>query len=274
MDAASVSAELEANGFCVIPGVLAGEALDRARAALDHAIDVSRGRGLIVFDPRLDPNAHNIRLNNLPTLDPLFLDLVRHPAVLPVARAILGDDAILSNFTANVAYPGAGSMNVHSDQALICPAPWTDAWALNLIWCLDDVYEDNGATLYVPGSHHFQRRDDVPQDVGDSLRPFVAPAGSVIAMDGRLWHTSGVNRTEDQRRALLFAFYCRGFLRQQVNWEALLAPAVKAGLDEEAAALFGVTALGNIHGADLVMKSGYDVGSIDVYHPAELNNGN
>ena len=48
--------------------------------------------------------------------------------------------------------------------------------------------------------------------------PFEATAGSVILMDGRLWHTSGQNRSTDRERALLFAFYTRSFLRPQTNW--------------------------------------------------------
>ena len=264
---ADIVAEIETAGFCVIPGVLQGDSLAAARKALDHAIDVSREQGLITFDPRLDINAHNIRLNQLPKLDPLFIELLRYPSTLPIAQAILGDDVIVSNFTGNIAYPGAGPMNIHSDQALVAPAPWNESWALNLIWCLDDVREENGATLYLPGSHRFTTKADVPQDPFPLLRAFEAPAGSVIAMNGRLWHTSGNNVTRDERRALLFAFYCRSFLRPQVNWEALLPESLKAELDYQARAMFVVGALSNTYGAELVMKPGYEVESVDVYHP-------
>ncbi len=266
VDELSIAAEVEERGFCVIPGVLQGEALVEAQGALQEAIEISRQRGLITFDPRLDPNAHNIRLNNLPHLHPLFIDLVRHPRTLPVAKRILGEDVILSNFTGNIAYPGAGSMNLHSDQGLIAPAPWTAPWALNLIWCLDDVREENGSTLYLPDSHRLQHKADVPTDLEGRLRAFEASAGSVIAMDGRLWHTSGLNVTSDERRAQLFAFYSRSFLRQQVNWEAVLSPETKDGFDDPTKAMFGIGVLSNAFGADLVMKDGYSVGSVDVYH--------
>ena len=48
--------------------------------------------------------------------------------------------------------------------------------------------------------------------------PFEAEAGSVVLMHGRLWHTSGENRSTDRERALLFAFYSSSFLRPQTNW--------------------------------------------------------
>jgi fumagillin biosynthesis dioxygenase len=266
MELPDILREVEANGFCVVPDILAGEALAEAQAMLQAAIERSRAAGLIVFDPRLDPNSHNIRLNNLPELDPYFVGLLQHPKALPIARALLGQGAIVSNFTGNIAYPGAGSMNVHSDQALVVPGPWAETWALNLIWCLDEVRADNGATLYLPGSHRARSREDLPDNLFEGLRPFEGPAGSIIVMDGRLWHTSGVNVTADERRALLFAFYCRGFLRQQVNWGELLSPERKAALDDEARDLLGIGVLSNIYGADLVMKSGYSVESVDVYH--------
>ena len=83
-------------------------------------------------------------------------------------------------------------------------------------------------------------------------------------MDGRLWHTSGTNVTRDERRALLFALYSRNFLRQQMNWEALLCDATKAGLDADARALFGLGPLGNVHGVDLIMQQGYTLDSAEV----------
>jgi len=44
-----------------------------------------------------------------------------------------------------------------------------------------------------------------------------APAGSVFAWDGRLWHGTGVNRTGHPRRHV-GAFFCLPWMRQQENW--------------------------------------------------------
>ena len=65
------------------------------------------------------------------------------------------------------------------------------------------------------------------------MRSFEATAGSVILMDGRLWHRSGQNTTTDRERALLFAFYARSFLRHQNNWGASLSRTSKEGLDPQ-----------------------------------------
>ena len=124
-------------------------------------------------------------------------------------------------------------MALHSDQSLVMPQPWIHPWAMNIIWCLTDVTPDNGATLYIPGSHLWQTRADVPENAHQRLRPFEAKAGSIIAMEGRLWHTSGANITADQDRALLFGYYTRTFLRPQVNWNVGLSQSTQATLSRQ-----------------------------------------
>jgi ectoine hydroxylase-related dioxygenase (phytanoyl-CoA dioxygenase family) len=84
--------------------------------------------------------------------------------------------------------------------------------------------------------------------------PFEAMAGSVIVLDGRLWHTSGKNVTKTERRALLFAYYTRGFVRAQVNWDVCLSETAKARLDDDARTLLGMGPYSNVAQAlDLVM---------------------
>jgi 5-dehydro-6-demethoxyfumagillol dioxygenase len=261
-DQAEIVDQIAQQGFCVLPGMLEGERLADVRAAFERAIERMRERGLVVFDPRLDPNPCNIRVNNLPDVDPVFVELLREPLTLGVMRSILGEDAIVSNFSANVALPGSGSMEVHADQALVAPAPWADAWLANVIWCLDEVRRENGGTLYLPGSHRFTTLADVPDDPVRLMRPFEAPAGAAIVMDGRLWHTSGVNTTQNEQRALLFALYSRSFLRQQMNWEVLLSEEAKQRLDDDARALLGMGPLGNVYGVGLIMRQGYELASV------------
>lgn len=255
-----VMAQLDEQGFCILPGVLSGEHLRKAQKAFHAAMEETEQRGIPLTNPMLDPNGQNLRVNNLPDLGQDFIEMLRHPATWPVVQALLGDDALVSNFTANVALPGSGAMRIHSDQALVVPPPWTQSWAMNMIWCLDDVHEANGATRYLPGSHHYQSFEDVPADAEERLQPFTAPAGSVIAMEGRLWHTSGHNVTKAERRTMLFAYYTRSFIRQQVNWEAALSAETKSRLDDDARGLLGLPLHGNIHsnitGAGLVMRDG------------------
>lgn len=137
-------------------------------------------------------------------------------------------------------------MPLHSDQAIVVPEPWHHPWAINIIWCLTDVRFENGATLFLPGSHRALRRADLPPQPLTRMRPFEAAAGSVIVMEGRLWHTSGANITKAEDRALLFGYYSAAFLRPQVNWNAALSPEVQAGLDPQMRHWLGLEAQANV----------------------------
>lgn len=239
MITATMRHQLREDGFCIVPEVLDGTALDDVRTALDCAADNSS------HDERLDPNDRNVRVYHLPAKNPLFIELLRHPIARAIVAEVLGPNFLVSNFTANVALPGSQSMRTHSDQALVIPAPWNAPWTMNIIWCLDDVHAANGATLYAPHSHHYRSFEDVPADIDSTLRAFEAPAGSLIAMEGRLWHTSGANVTRDEQRRMMFAYYGIDFIRPQMNWEAVLPQAVKDGLDEDARQLLGLGASAN-----------------------------
>jgi ectoine hydroxylase-related dioxygenase (phytanoyl-CoA dioxygenase family) len=75
---------------------------------------------------------------------------------------------------------------------------------------------------------------------------FEAPAGSIVAMEGRMWHTSGANVTASEQRAMLFAYYSSDFIRPQTNWQASLSPDTIGTLDDAARQLFGLGAGANI----------------------------
>jgi 5-dehydro-6-demethoxyfumagillol dioxygenase len=221
---ARVPEQLARDGVAVVPGVLTP---DEAAAALDvlwAASAASQARGVPTHIETLDPNAANVRVFDLIALDPLFAELIAHPVADRIMGDLLGPDYIVSNLTANIARPGSASMGVHSDTALVLPEPWLAPVSANVIWCLTDVHPDNGATLHIPGSHRYRTRDDVPADPMAHMVPFSAPAGSIMVMEGRVWHTSGANVTAAEDRALLFGYYTKPFIRPQWNFTAALDP--------------------------------------------------
>ena len=194
-DLGAARSQLSEEGFCVVPGVLdrARTAEVRERLVASAAESERRGRPTVI--PGLDPNEHNVRVFNLLDLDPVFVELIEHPTARKLVEHVLGPSFIISNFTANIAKPGSRSMVFHSDQAAALPEPWLEPWSINIIWCLDDVHEANGATRYLPGSQRIERGAELPADALERTRPFEAEAGSIVAMEGRIWHTSGANVT-------------------------------------------------------------------------------
>jgi ectoine hydroxylase-related dioxygenase (phytanoyl-CoA dioxygenase family) len=199
-------AHLLDEGWCVVPDVLSSRQAAFVLERLWTAAAEYRRRGRDTHIAGLDPNASNVRVFELLDLDPIFRDLIRAPIALDLVQTLLGSDFLISNFTANIAGPGSRSMSLHSDQAIVVPEPWLAPWSINVIWCLTDVREENGATLFIPGSHKVTRLSELGATPGSRLRPFEEKAGSIIAMDGRIWHTSGANETRDEDRALLFGY--------------------------------------------------------------------
>ena len=244
--------DLEANGFCVVEDVLTLAEVSGIREKLLDAATESNRRGVPTYIPSLDPNDANVRVFNLLDLDPIFLELMERPEAIEFVKKLVGDDFIVSNFTANIARPGAKSMHAHSDLGIVFPGPWLKPWSMNVLWCLDDVHQDNGATRYLPNSHKISYAKDVPHDMLDNMRSFNAKAGSIIIMDGRLWHTSGENVTEKEERAIVFGYYSAAFLRPQVNWNVLLAESTQRNLSSHTRRWLGLNGTANMLSAAFV----------------------
>ncbi|MBH0779787.1 phytanoyl-CoA dioxygenase family protein [Nocardia bovistercoris] len=241
--------DLAEHGVCVVLDAMETSFHDEVRRALYHAADgdVRRAR---TRDYAYGGDDHvNQRLWNLPSRDPVFCELAEHPLGLRFVEQTLGWPALLSSMSANITAGGGGSMVVHADQGYV-PEPWHRPHGINIAWCVDDFTLTNGATRYVPGSHRHQRNRRADEELGE-LAPLVAPAGSMIAMEGRLWHTNGAN-TDDTRRAGIFAWYTLPIYLPQENWFLSASPSIRQFGSDTLQTLLGFRprVLGRINGLD------------------------
>ena len=223
-------ADLAEHGLAVLTGALDAAANTDVRRRLDEAAARSEARGVPTRGYSFDPDDANRRVFLLFNLDPVFIDLIQRPIALQFVDAALGPNWIISNFSANITGPGSGAMGLHADQGYAVP-PWpVTPLAVNVGWVLDDYTPEVGATRYVPGSHLLGHGPEAGRTY--ETVSIDAPAGSLLLMDGRLWHQTGVNTSADRHRAALFGYYVLPWIRPQVNWNRALDPDVVATADD------------------------------------------
>ena len=167
------------------------------------------------------------RVWNLVDKGEIFEEAIQQPKMLAAMAYLLGADCTLSSFTVNVLYPGAPDAGLHIDyplSALPTPRPNFPLVA-NSVWFLDDFTLENGATSCVPGSH--KRLEALPEpgvEYADELQ-ICGPRGSVLIVNGAIWHGSSENRTSAPRVGLL-GFFCRSILKPQQAHLQLVSDAV------------------------------------------------
>lgn len=231
-------------GLTIVPDALTGDALVRAREALYRAADSDRARQREQkFSLDYAQDDTNRRVWNVLSRDPVFEDMAFHPMALDYVKGVLGWPALLGNISANITGPGGGEMVLHADQIFV-PEPWASApQGMNVAWCLDDFTETNGATLFVPGSHKLNRAPQAADSQAETVS-MAAPAGSAVVFESRVWHKTGNNRTIDEQRAGVFAWYTKPIYRAQENWFLSLRPEVRQFASDEALVLLGYKAEG------------------------------
>ena len=217
-------AELDSQGFLLLENLIPVETTVRLRERALALAEAERAAG----------NGHTYLANdsaqrvwNLVGKGEIFESAIQEPKMLAAMTDLLGADCTLSSFTVNVLYPGAPAAGLHIDyplSGLPTPRPSFPLVA-NSVWFLDDWTPENGATLCVPGSH--ERLEAVPEsgvEYPDALQ-VCGSRGSVLIVNGAIWHGSAENITDVPRVGLL-GFFCRSILKPQQAHLELVSDAV------------------------------------------------
>ncbi len=268
-DFALAAANLDEFGYCLIENALSAEEVIRLRSRLEEQAAGEQQRGLASEDAGPNDAGVNQRVWFLVNKGKVFRDLLHHEVVRTLVRHILGDEFLLSSFTANIAKPG-GVMGLHTDQwwmpkpvrplqESVKPGSMTGAHfrgrrlsqedevpsksmppavACNIMWMLTDFTEENGATHVVPCSHLSGKQPDVDLDKDVESIPAVAPAGAAMVFEGRLWHSTGANVSDSPRLGAL-SYFCAPQFRQQENLTVGTAPEILRNASPELLALLG-----------------------------------
>ncbi len=244
-------ADLDEHGYCLLANALSpaqvetvrGRLLDQAAGEMADGIAFRDG-GPVADDGTPPPNQ---RVLNMLDKGEEFHQLLLHPIVDEVVCHLLGNQVISSSVTANIANPGGQPQALHSDQGYV-DIPITDAVVCNTLWMLCDFTAENGGTNLIPGSHHWNRYPDPVDDYSKCIG-LEGPVGTACVFDGRVWHGTGPNRTQEPRIGLL-NYWCRPWLRQQENMAASLRPETVATMPERLLQRIGFQVYGSLGNID------------------------
>ncbi|MCA9466319.1 MAG: phytanoyl-CoA dioxygenase family protein [Nitrospira sp.] len=167
---------------------------------------------------------HNTkRLGTLFTKSTVFQKMALIPSILEVMDAFLlpGCSAYQINLTQAISIgPKEAKQIMHQDDPMFPFLHPGQEVMINCMWAIDDFTEDNGATVVVPGSHRWPRRQSLNLNY-EHLPPHmvtkgVMKKGSVLIYLGSLFHSGGANRTTTRKCGAVIS-YCLGWLRQAEN---------------------------------------------------------
>ena len=287
----AAKAHLDEHGYCVVEGAISAAAAAALRKRLTEQAAAEAQLG----ETRVLPDKKQL-IYFLLNKGQGFRDLLFHPAMRQLVAHVIGPRYLLSSYNGHLALPG-GTTRFHTDQWWMPPPTTTakrtlllpgaidrdahrghyrrgaegmepvaiaPACVCNVMWTIDDFTAENGATIVVPGSHLSGREPDQELDADADWKPAVAPAGSFIVLDGRVWHSTGENRTTRARIGLTTNF-CAWQFRQQENLAMGVSSEVLAQASTELLDLIGfrpTSGYGGIEARERIARGQYALGEM------------
>ena len=215
-------------GYCKVEGALSEE---QVAAMRQRVLDQAEGESLAGIAQRT-PSGQNINsCINKGRCFELFIE--QHPdaaqggpLVEQLVTEALGEGWICNSLIAALSLRGGVPQALHQDQgnALDSISPMM----VNVLTAITDLDETTGGTLLIPGSHTVLAEALRQGKPVGKLPPAInldAKAGTMVIIDGRVLHGTGINHTDSPRIVMLNAMQ-KPWLRQQENWMLSVRPEV------------------------------------------------
>ena len=211
---------LDMDGFCILEGVISGDAVDSVREEVEGAVSAHQQVNE-QMQANVRARGHRIGASGVAALGglinhvPGFGRYLADRRILEPCESIFGPYTRVSSVGAVMNHPGNARGYWHSDWpfnqtvATHIPAPYPNAvMHITAIFMLSPFTEETGGTLVVPGSHRSPENPSGETDVDrDSPYPTeisaIGGAGSVLLFDSRLWHSVATNHGDRPRTAVI-----------------------------------------------------------------------
>lgn len=219
----SLKQHYDTHGYVVVPSLFDASEVQLLRNTTDQIIESARGKSEsdAIHDledshnPKDAPRVRRIK-------DPVqqfdtYSALAGSEKLLSILRTLLGHNVRFHSSKINIKSATYGAaVEWHQDWAFY---PHTNDAVLAVGVALEDLTEDNGPLLVVPGSHRGPVYDHHADgafcgaiaacDVADQVKkaiPLLGPAGSITIHHVRTLHGSAVNRSTQPRPLLLISY--------------------------------------------------------------------
>ncbi len=228
---------MQENGFTVLNNIFTIEECNEAKHQLDHLAKTQEQGCLECLFNKAS----------------IFERIYQVPTLLKFIRYFLGQDALLSAAHGSILPPGSGAGGLHTDgnitghnrsQSMALADQHqritSHVLALNIIFCISEFTQTNGATCLVPGSHLHPTLEEPPEAQEKASIVEAAP-GSVILFNVNTWHGSSKN-TSNQTRYALLTPWRRFWTRCEYEMARIVKPEVLARAGAEGREIFGIAA--------------------------------
>lgn len=218
MDKSEFLRRIDVEGAVLLPDVIPQELLPPLKGALEGAIAQESK-----YNARAGAKAHHGMVLLCSLYPGALIQVLELRVLIEPFDWILGEGCIVYAYTSSSMPPHGDnySSRIHVDCPRLIPGYITNVGATIL---LDDFTERNGATWYLPGSYTRAECPSEHEFYSNAVR-LVAPAGSVLYFNARLWHSGGSNHTGRWRHALTINM-CRPFMKQRID-----IPRAMSGVD-------------------------------------------
>lgn len=230
-EAGDWTGDLRRDGFCVIPGLVPGAAIESLSAELAPRFEQTP------FCEGLFYGHRTKRFHGLLKRSRGAASLVLDRTILGIAEDMLLPhcDALQLNLTQAVEInPGGLAQIPHRDENMWAGEKGRTEYLLNVMWPLDPYTPANGGTRLWPGSH-LHREMGLPAE--EAVSPTMVPGDALVFLGSTL-HGGGANRTQLPRRGVLIS-YCLGWLKPYENMWLTYPPEVARSFPPELRDLVG-----------------------------------
>ena len=219
--------DIDEYGYCIVANALDGRIIDSLKLRIQEQAKAERDFGYHRKGQVQDADGINQWISTLINKGEVFESLITNALVGAIVSHLLGEEFILSDFSAHVVRPGAKPLPLHIDQwwmpaprlpldnyarvsdinrdntttgaPQLADTPINPPCVVNAFWAISDFTLQNGATRLVPGSH-LSGKQPPPNTVHEEFSiPLIVPAGTCTIWDGRTWHGAGANTSNEER---------------------------------------------------------------------------